>query len=222
MNLGIEMTLDLAFMYQILPDMLAAFWLTIQISLITVIASVILGILLTALRMMGGRITRYSIIGFVEFTRGAPPLVHISIIYFLLPEFGIVFNEFWTGVIALSLIGAGYSVEIFRGAIDSIGASQVDASKAIGLSRSQTFRLVLIPQALRLSLPPLTNELANVIKASSLLSVISVNELTKVANDLIFVHFVVIEVLIELTCLYLFIVGFLMFLSKYMEAKFKY
>ena len=216
------MTLDLAFMYQILPDMLAAFWLTIKISLITVIASVILGILLTALRMMGGRITRYFIIGFVEFTRGAPPLVHISIIYFLLPEFGIVFNEFWTGVIALSLIGAGYSVEIFRGAIDSIGASQVDASKAIGLSRIQTFRLVLIPQALRLSLPPLTNELANVIKASSLLSVISVNELTKVANDLIFVHFVVIEVLIELTCLYLFIVGFLMFQSKYMEAKFKY
>ena len=216
------MTLDLAFMYQILPDMLAAFWLTIKISLITVIASVILGILLTALRMMGGRITRYFIIGFVEFTRGAPPLVHISIIYFLLPEFGIVFNEFWTGVIALSLIGAGYSVEIFRGAIDSIGASQVDASKAIGLSRIQTFRLVLIPQALRLSLPPLTNELANVIKASSLLSVISVNELTKVANDLIFVHFVVIEVLIELTCLYLFIVGFLMFLSKYMEAKFRY
>jgi|TARA_Y100000813_G_scaffold61652_1_gene43524 polar amino acid transport system permease protein len=216
------MALDLAFMLQILPDMIAAFWLTIKISLITVVASVIAGILLTAIRMMGGKISRYSIIAFVEFTRGAPPLVHISIIYFLLPEFGIVFNEFWTGVIALSLIGAGYSVEIFRGAIDSIGSSQVDASKAIGLSRIQTFRLVLIPQALRLSLPPLTNELANVIKASSLLSVISVNELTKVANDLIFVHFVVIEVLIELTCLYLIIVGFLMFLSKYMEAKFKY
>ena len=216
------MVLDLAFMLQILPDMIAAFWLTIKISLITVVASVIAGILLTAIRMMGGKISRYSIIAFVEFTRGAPPLVHISIIYFLLPEFGIVFNEFWTGVIALSLIGAGYSVEIFRGAIDSIGSSQVDASKAIGLSRIQTFRLVLIPQALRLSLPPLTNELANVIKASSLLSVISVNELTKVANDLIFVHFVVIEVLIELTCLYLIIVGFLMFLSKYMEAKFKY
>ena len=216
------MALDLAFMLQILPDMIAAFWLTIKISLITVVASVIAGILLTAIRMMGGKISRYSIIAFVEFTRGAPPLVHISIIYFLLPEFGIVFNDFWTGVIALSLIGAGYSVEIFRGAIDSIGSSQVDASKAIGLSRIQTFRLVLIPQALRLSLPPLTNELANVIKASSLLSVISVNELTKVANDLIFVHFVVIEVLIELTCLYLIIVGFLMFLSKYMEAKFKY
>jgi ABC-type amino acid transport system permease subunit len=126
-------------------------------------------------------------------------------------------------VLSLSLLLVlATQLKYSEGAIDSIGASQVDASRAIGLSRIQTFRLVLIPQALRLSLPPLTNELANVIKASSLLSVISVNELTKVANDLIFVHFVVIEVLIELTCLYLLIVGFLMFLSKYMEAKFKY
>ena len=65
------MTLDLAFMLQILPDMIAAFWLTIKISLITVVASVIAGILLTAIRMMGGKISRYSIIAFVEFTRGS-------------------------------------------------------------------------------------------------------------------------------------------------------
>ena len=142
--------------------------------------------------------------------------------YFLLPEFGIVFNEFWTGVIALSLIGAGYSVEIFRGAIDAISSSQLDASKALGFTQVQSFRLVLLPQAYRLSLPPLTNELANVIKATSLLSVISVNELTKVANDLIFVHFVVIEVIIQLTALYLIIVGCLMFLSKYLEARLKF
>ena len=172
--------------------------------------------------MLGGKIARYRIIGFVEFTRGAPPLVHISIIYFLLPEFGIVFNEFWTGVVALSLIGAGYSVEIFRGAIDAVSFSQLDAAKALGLSRLQSFRLVLLPQAYRLSLPPLTNELANVIKATSLLSVISVNELTKVANDLIFVHFVVVEVIIQLTVLYLVIVGLLMLLSKHLEARLKF
>ena len=97
------MSLDLAFMQQIFPDMLRAFWLSVQISLITVVLSIILGILLTAARMLGGVFTKFGIISFVEFTRGAPPLVHISIIYFLLPEFGIVFNEFWTGVIALSL-----------------------------------------------------------------------------------------------------------------------
>ena len=216
------MSLDLAFMLQIFPDMLRAFWLSVQISAITVVASVCVGIILTAARMLGGNIARYTIIGFVEFTRGAPPLVHISIIYFLLPEFGIVFNEFWTGVVALSLIGAGYSVEIFRGAIDAVSFSQLDAAKALGLSRLQSFRLVLLPQAYRLSLPPLTNELANVIKATSLLSVISVNELTKVANDLIFVHFVVVEVIIQLTVLYLVIVGLLMLLSKHLEARLKF
>ena len=216
------MSLDLAFMLQIFPDMLRAFWLSVQISAITVVVSVCLGIILTAARMLGGYIARYAILGFVEFTRGAPPLVHISIIYFLLPEFGIVFNEFWTGVVALSLIGAGYSVEIFRGAIDAVKFSQLDAAKALGLSRLQSFRLVLLPQAYRLSLPPLTNELANVIKATSLLSVISVNELTKVANDLIFVHFVVVEVIIQLTVLYLVIVGLLMLLSKHLEARLKF
>ncbi len=216
------MSLDLAFMLQIFPDMLRAFWLSVQISAITVVVSVCLGIILTAARMLGGTIARYAIVGFVEFTRGAPPLVHISIIYFLLPEFGIVFNEFWTGVVALSLIGAGYSVEIFRGAVDAVNFSQSDAAKALGLSRLQSFRLVLLPQAYRLSLPPLTNELANVIKATSLLSVISVNELTKVANDLIFVHFVVVEVIIQLTVLYLVIVGLLMLLSKHLEARLKF
>ena len=216
------MSLDLAFMLQIFPDMVRAFWLSVQISVITVVISVCMGIILTAARLLGGNIARYSIIGFVEFTRGAPPLVHISIIYFLLPEFGIVFNEFWTVVVALSLIGAGYSVEIFRGAIDAVSFSQLDAAKALGLSRLQSFRLVLLPQAYRLSLPPLTNELANVIKATSLLSVISVNELTKVANDLIFVHFVVVEVIIQLTVLYLVIVGLLMLLSKHLEARLKF
>ena len=216
------MSFDLAFMLQIFPDMIRAFWLSVQISVITVVISVCMGIILTAARLLGGNIARYSIIGFVEFTRGAPPLVHISIIYFLFPEFGIVFNEFWTGVVALSLIGAGYSVEIFRGAIDAVSFSQLDAAKALGLSRLQSFRLVLLPQAYRLSLPPLTNELANVIKATSLLSVISVNELTKVANDLIFVHFVVVEVIIQLTVLYLVIVGLLMLLSKHLEARLKF
>jgi ABC-type amino acid transport system permease subunit len=116
-------------------------------------------------------------------------------------------------------VGAGYSVEIFRGAIDSLGRGQTDAARALGLSSLQTFFLVLLPQAVRRSLPPLTNELANVVKASSLLSVISVNELTKVANDLIFVHFVVIEVLIQLTLLYLLIVGALMAISRWLEAR---
>lgn len=211
--------MDFGFMIEIAPDMAAALWMTVRISLLAVAASIICGALLTAFRMLGGRGAKWFVVGFVEFTRGAPPLVHISIIYFLLPQVGLVLSEFWTGVVALSLVGAGYTVEIFRGAVESIGGEQTDAARALGLSPVQSFFLVLLPQAVRRTLPPLTNELANVIKASSLLSVISVNELTKVANDLIFVNFVVIEVLIELTVLYLLIVGTVMAASRWLEAR---
>ncbi|MEL6210666.1 MAG: amino acid ABC transporter permease [Pseudomonadota bacterium] len=211
--------LDLAFMARIAPDMAAALWMTVRISVLAVAAAVALGIVLTGVRLVGGRVARWGVIAFVEFTRGVPPLVHISIVYFLLPQAGVVLSEFWTGVVALMLVGAGYTVEIFRGAVESLGRGQTDAARALGLSFWQGFFLVLLPQAVRRSLPPLTNELANVVKASSLLSVISVNELTKVANDLIFETFVVIEVLIQLTVLYLLVVGVLMAASRHLERR---
>ena len=212
---------DLNFMAEIAPDMIAALFMTVKLSILSVTISILLGAGLTFARTMGGVLTRYLIISFVEFTRGTPPLVHISIIYFLLPQFGLVLSEFWSGVVALSLIGAGYTIEIFRGALESIFKGQTDAAKALGLTKIQVYFLILMPQAIRRSLPPLTNELANVVKASSLLSVISVNELTKVANDLIFIHFVVIEVLIELTVMYLMVVGILMSVSRWLEKRMK-
>ncbi len=211
--------LDTEFMLDILPKLLRATWITIQISVLTVILSCVFGGLLSAWRILGGRVVRAVIYGFVEFTRGVPPLVQIALIYFALPRFGVVLNEFWTGVAALTFIGVGYTIEIVRSQVESLGRGQRDASLALGLTPWQTLFLVLMPQALRRILPPLTNELVNVIKASALLSVISVNELTKVANELIYIHFVVIEVLIELTVLYLVVVGSLMWLSRWLERR---
>ncbi len=155
----------------------------------------------------------------MEFTRGVPPLVQIAIVYFALPRVGLVLNEFWTGVASLTFIGAGYTVEIVRASIESLDKGQRENALALGLNEMRTLFLVLLPKALRRILPPLTNELANVIKASALLSVISVNELTKVANDLIFVHFVVIELIIELTVLYLLVVGSLMWFARWLEKR---
>ena len=211
--------LDTEFMLDILPKLLRATWITIQISVLTVILSCVFGGLLSAWRILGGRAVRAVIYGFVEFTRGVPPLVQIALIYFAMPRFGVVLNEFWTGVAALTFIGVGYTIEIVRSQVESLGRGQSDASLALGLNPWQTLFLVLMPQALRRILPPLTNELVNVIKASALLSVISVNELTKVANELIYIHFVVIEVLIELTILYLVVVGSLMWLSRWLERR---
>ena len=213
--------LDLQFMLDILPDMLLAAWVTIEISVLTIILSVSLGVILASWKILGGRLSGGLIQAFVEFTRGVPQLVQISIIYFALPRVGLTLDEFWTGVVALTFVGAGYAIEIIRGAVDSLDKGQRENALALGLSETQTLVLVLYPQVVRRALPPLTNELANVIKASALLSVISVNELTKVANDLIFEYFVVIEVLIELTVLYIVIIGSLLWLSSVLERRTK-
>ena len=213
--------LDLEFMVGILPDMLLAALVTIQLAILSVAFSVALGVVLAACKLLGGRLVGALVQAFVEFTRGVPQLVQISIIYFALPRAGLLLNEFWTGVAALTFIGAGYAVEIIRGAVESLDRGQRESAIALGLSELQTLVLVLLPQVVRRVLPPLTNELANVIKASALLSVISVNELTKVANDLIFEYFVVVEVLIELAGLYVIIIGSLLWLSKYLERRAK-
>ena len=138
-NVAHVVMLDFEFMLQIAPKMFSALWITVQLSCLAVLFSILFGAILTAIRMLGGRLSRYAVICFVEFTRGTPPLVHISIIYFLMPQIGVMLNEFWSGVVALSLIGAGYTIEIFRGAIESIPAGQTDAGRALGLSRIQSF-----------------------------------------------------------------------------------
>lgn len=101
----------------------------------------------------------------------------------------------------------------------TVGAGQRETARALGLDEWQTFWLVLAPQAIKPILPPLANEVANLVKASALLSAISLNELTKVGNDIIYENFVVIEVLIELTFAYLVIVGSMMWVARYLEAR---
>ena len=211
--------LDTNFMLEILPRVLRASLVTLEISFLSLFFSVTLGLIFSIIALTSGKLINILIRCFVEFTRGVPQLVQISIIYFALPYIGIYFDEFWTGVVALSFIGAGYTVEIFRNAVLNVNKGQHEAGKILGLSNYQTLIYVLYPQIIKRSLPPITNELINVVKASALLSVISVNELTKIMNDVIFEYFVVIEVLLEATIMYLLIISVLVSISRYFEKR---
>ena len=211
--------LDINFMIEILPRVLKAASVTLQISFLSLFFSVILGLSFSLLALSSGKLVNILIRCFVEFTRGVPQLVQISIIYFALPYIGIYFDEFWTGVVALSFIGAGYTIEIFRNAVLNLDKGQHEAGKILGLNNFQILIYVLYPQIIKRSLPPITNELINVVKASALLSVISVNELTKIMNDVIFEYFVVIEVLLEATIMYLIIISVLVYISRYFEKR---
>ena len=211
--------LDINFMIEIFPRVLKASFLTLQISFLSLIFSVLFGLLVSMIALTSGKFINVLIRCFVEFTRGVPQLVQISIIYFGLPYIGIYLNEFWTGITALSFIGAGYTIEIFRNAVLNLEKGQNEAGKILGLNKFQILIYILYPQIIKRSLPPITNELINVIKASALLSVISVNDLTKIMNDVIFEYFVVIETLIEATAMYLIIISFLLVASRYFERK---
>ena len=211
--------LDTNFMLEILPRVLRASLVTLEISFLSLFFSVTLGLIFSIIALTSGKLINILIRCFVEFTRGVPQLVQISIIYFALPYIGIYFDEFWTGVVALSFIGAGYTIEIFRNAVLNVDKGQHEAGKILGLTNYQTLIYVLYPQIIKRSLPPITNELINVVKASALLSVISVNELTKIMNDVIFEYFVVIEVLLEATIMYLLIISVLVSISRYFEKR---
>jgi polar amino acid transport system permease protein len=206
-------------MLEILPRVLRASLVTLEISFLSLFFSVTLGLIFSIIALTSGKLINILIRCFVEFTRGVPQLVQISIIYFALPYIGIYFDEFWTGVVALSFIGAGYTIEIFRNAVLNVNKGQHEAGKILGLTNYQTLIYVLYPQIIKRSLPPITNELINVVKASALLSVISVNELTKIMNDVIFEYFVVIEVLLEATIMYLLIISVLVSISRYFEKR---
>ncbi len=211
--------LDIDFMIEILPRVLRASLVTLEISFLSLSFSILLGLAFSMVALTSGKLVNILIRCFVEFTRGVPQLVQISIIYFALPYIGIFFDEFWTGVVALSFIGAGYTIEIFRNAVLNINKGQQEAGKILGFSNYQNLIYILYPQIIKRSLPPITNELINVVKASALLSVISVNELTKIMNDVIFEYFVVIEVLLEATIMYLLIISVLVYISRYFEKK---
>lgn len=211
------MSFDIAAVLEYLPRMLRAAGVTIEVSLLSLGLACLLAPVLALSRLLGPAPLRWLVQAFIEVIRGLPPLVVIVFAYFVLPKVGIVLTGFWCGVLALGIVGAVYAAEIIRAALESLGRGQMEAALALGFPRWRAVLELLLPQALRRILPPLTNEFANLIKASSLLSVISVHEISQVGNALIFETFVVIEILVQMALLYLIIIGSVTMLSRRLE-----
>ena len=216
------MSFDWSAVLETLPLLLQAGLVTVEVSVLSVALACLLAPPLAIARLIGPPPVRFLVAALVEMVRGLPPLVVIIFIYFALPSIGVVLNGFWTGVAALTIIAAVYAIEIVRSAIESLGRGQEEAALALGFSTWRTYFELLLPQAFRRILPPLTNELANVVKASALLSVISVHEISQVGQALIFETFVVVEILVQMAVLYLVIVGALMAVSRALEHRLPY
>lgn len=167
--------------------------LTLWISLVAIIAGSLLGILGGIALTYGGRLVRWPVRAVVDTLRGIPVLVLILAVFYLLTFAGINFTAVQSGLIALSLFSGAHMAEIVRGALSSIPEGQIDAGKALGLSLPRIFALVLLPQAVRMIMPVWINTGAELVKTSTLLSVIGTGELLFRTQEVIGRNFMTME-----------------------------
>ena len=213
------MTIDWDIIAKSIPLLAEGIVVTLQVSAIAAVLGLLLGVICGLGALSRSRPVRWLVTAYVDFIRGTPLLIQIFLVFFALPMVGIRFDEFWAGVIALSLNAAAFVAEVVRGGVGSIEKGQTEAAKAIGMRHSQILVFILLPQAYRQMVPPLTNELISLVKNSSLLSVISVYELTRAGQAIISVHFVPFEIYTLLALYYYALIKALSWLSIQLERR---
>ncbi|TFB79552.1 amino acid ABC transporter permease [Terrimesophilobacter mesophilus] len=160
-----------------LPQLLQGLVLTVVVTLIVMVLATALGLLVAIGRMSRFALVRGPLTAYVEFVRGTPTLVHLYYVFYVLPLVGVTLPAVLAGVIGLTIGYAAYLSEVFRAAIGSVPLVQQEAADSLGLSKVQSFRLVIMPQATRVALPPTVNYLLSLFKDTSLLSIITIQEL---------------------------------------------
>ena len=213
--------MDITFIIDSMPRLLPGLLLTINLSLVGLGTAAIIGLPLGILHTeIKSKFLNLIIDLYVFVVRGTPILVQLYAAYFLIPMTGLKISPFWTGIVALVFNSAGYQVEIARAAILSIHDSQLEGARSLGLSKVQTLRKIVLPQAFPRMLPALANEASNLVKASSVLSVIAVFELHKAANAVISQSYKYLEMLAAQAVLYICFVIILTQLSHWLEKRY--
>ena len=152
---------------------------TIEVSLAAMVLAVVLGLCLAIVRVFGPASLAVLSTWYVEIIRGTPVLIQLFFIFYGLPNVGIKLDPFTAGVIGLGLNYAAYEAEIYRAGLMAVPAGQMEAALGLGMTRRESLRHVVVPQAVRMVLPPVTNDFISLLKDSSLVSVITLVDLTK-------------------------------------------
>jgi polar amino acid transport system substrate-binding protein len=163
-----------------LPLLLRGAVTTVELSILGMALAIVVGLVIVMLRLYAITPLRWFAKAYVEIFRGTPLLIQLFLIYYGLPEIGIRLNAFLAGILGLGLNYAASEAENYRAGIQAIPHGQMEAAFALGMSRAQALRRVILPQALRLVIPPVTNDFIAMFKDSSIVSVITMVELTKV------------------------------------------
>jgi polar amino acid transport system permease protein len=193
---------------------------TLNITWISMILTNAIGLMTALLRLSDSIVGRTFARIYLEVTRNTPLIVQLFFIYFVVaPVLGI--DRLLSAVLALSLFEGAYASEIYRSGIVSLPKGQWEAAHSLGLSLFDTYRKIILPQAIRRVLPPLTSQTISLIKDSSLVSVIAVYEMTMQANAIVAETFLTFEIYFTIAAIYLLITVILSQLVAMLEQKFK-
>ena len=157
---------------------------TIAVTLIALPFGLLIGLALALVYVYTGPWTRRLAAIYSLLMRGVPPVALLFILYFMLSGTLVNLSPFWAGSLSLGVVSSAYQMEILRGALQSVGGGQMTAARAVGMSRWQAIRFILIPQAVRLAIPPWSNEASIVLKNSSLVYALGVSEILRRAQQL--------------------------------------
>jgi polar amino acid transport system permease protein len=157
--------------------------ITIAVTLIALPFGLLIGLLMALVHTYGGKVLNRIATAYSLLMRGVPPIVLLFILYFILSG-SINLSPFWAGSLSLGIVSSAYQMEILRGALLAVGGGQMTAARAVGMSRVQAIQFIVLPQALRIAIPPWSNEASIVLKDSSLVYALGVPEILRRAQQL--------------------------------------
>lgn len=199
-------------------ELMEGLLVTINISLISLVATLIIGLTTALLRNSNSVVGRTLATSYVELIRNTPLLVQIYLLYFVFgPVLGL--DRFSTAVLALALFQGAYTAEIFRAGLNGIAKGQFEAAQSLGLSKAYTYWDVILPQVIQRTLPPLTNEVISLIKNSSIVSVMAIFDLTTEARNIVSETAMPFEIWFSVAIIYLALTLSLSAVAAWLEHK---
>ena len=190
------MKFDISYTFDAIPRLLEGAFVTLQVAILGFTLSVLLATTITVARTsLNSKIFNSILAFYISFIRGTPILVQIFLVYYVLPVFGLNLGPFTAGIIAITLNSAAFVTEILRGGLASVPIGQFEATKSLGISGYTLWRKIILPQTFITCIPPLVNEFTMVLKATALLSMITVVELMRVSQQIYSANYHPVEVL---------------------------
>lgn len=214
--------MDFAVILNYFPYLLQGGLITLKVSFLTLVFGSVLGLAIAFMRISRIALLRRAAWTFVWFVRGTPLLLQVFAIYYWLPSAGILLPAFWAGVAALSIHAAAYFVDIFRAAILAVPSGQIEAAHAVGMRSWQIMWRITLPLSVRPALPPFIGESINIVKSSSLVSVISVQELMFTSQAIYSSTYRMAEILGSAGLIYLAMTTALTLFQGWLEKRLSY